>query len=225
MNKIMLVVALGALGASGFAGIAVDDKLPAGNIIVDGIEGDVVKVRQDQRGTVGEKWFYWAMRVTGAAGRTVKFEFDGNPGGGPVGVRGPVVSLDRGKTFSYPLDGKSRADGFTYAFPKGADEVWFYECHPYVRADWDAFVASHKDKLGRASRSGRSASRGRVRTCRSPASAAFGRRRSTASSCAHAITAASRWGAGSWRASWTRSSRRMSSGPGFARTSSSCWCR
>lgn len=150
MNKIMLVVALGALGASGFAGIAVDDKLPAGNIIVDGIEGDVVKVRQDQRGTVGEKWFYWAMRVTGAAGRTVKFEFDKNPGGGPVGVRGPVVSLDRGKTFSYPLDGKSRADGFTYAFPKGADEVWFYECHPYVRADWDAFVASHKDKLGKA---------------------------------------------------------------------------
>ena len=139
----MLVAALGALGASGFAEITVDDKLPAGNIVVDGVKDDVVRVRQDQRDTVGEKWFYWAMRVTGAAGRTVKFAFDKNPGGGPVGVRGPVVSLDRGRTFSYPLDGKSKADGFTYAFPKDADEVWFYECHPYVRADWDRFTAKH----------------------------------------------------------------------------------
>ena len=49
MRKAMLVAALGALGASGFAEIAVDDKLPAGNIVVEKVEGDVVRLHQDLR--------------------------------------------------------------------------------------------------------------------------------------------------------------------------------
>lgn len=49
MKKAILVVALGALGASAFAGIAVDDKLPAGNVIVEKIEGDVVRLHQERR--------------------------------------------------------------------------------------------------------------------------------------------------------------------------------
>ena len=49
MEKAILVVALGALGASAFAGIAVDDKLPAGNVIVEKIEGDVVRLHQERR--------------------------------------------------------------------------------------------------------------------------------------------------------------------------------
>ena len=89
----------------------VDAELPAGNIAVDGIEGDVVKLRQDLRDS--GMWFYWAFRVRGAAGRTVTFDFTEKTWGGPVGVRGPVVSTDGGKTFSYPLDGKSRTSGFT----------------------------------------------------------------------------------------------------------------
>ena len=130
----MLVAALGALGASGFAEIAVDDKLPAGNIVVDGIKDDVVRVHQDQRDTVGEKWFYWAMRVTGAARRTVKFEFDKDPGGGPVGVRGPAVTTDGGKTWSYPCDGKSTKNEFSYTF-SGDEEVRFYETWQYLPPD------------------------------------------------------------------------------------------
>ena len=87
----------------------VDCGIPAGNVIVDSIEGDVAKVRQDMRDTK-DGWFYWAFRVKGAAGKTVKFVFTDKYGGGPVGVRGPVVSKDGGKTFSYPLDGKSKKD-------------------------------------------------------------------------------------------------------------------
>ena len=153
MRRAMLVAALGALGASGFAEIKVDDKLPAGNIVVDGIKDDVVRVRQDQRDTVGEKWFYWAMRVTGAAGRTVKFAFDKNPGGGPVGVRGPAVTTDGGKTWSYPCDGKSTKNEFSYSF-SGDGEVRFYETWQYLPPDWEAFLARHAADRGRKFASG-----------------------------------------------------------------------
>ena len=121
---------------------AVDADIPAGNAIVTAVEGDRVSLRQDLRGTK-DSWFYWAFRVKGAAGKTVRFVFTDKHGGGPVGVRGPVVSKDGGKTFAYPLDGKSKPDGFTYTFGPDENETLFYECHPYVRADWDAFVARH----------------------------------------------------------------------------------
>jgi len=140
-------VALSAFAAT--AGVVVDADMPAGNVVVDGIEGDTVRVHQDLRDS--GMWFYWAFRVRGAAGRTLKFDFTvKKPGGGPVGVRGPVVSADGGKTFSYPLDGKSRPGGFSYSFGPGEDDVLFYECHPYVRADWDAFVAKHAAGIGKA---------------------------------------------------------------------------
>ncbi len=129
-------------GANDGVGIVVDCDIPAGNVVVESVEGDTVKVRQDLRDTTGS-WFYWAFRVRGAAGKTVRFEFTNKEGGGPVGVRGPVVSKDGGKTFSYPLDGKSKSDAFTYTFAADENETLFYECHPYVRAHWDAFVAGH----------------------------------------------------------------------------------
>ena len=135
---------LWAFAAQGFT---VDGDLPAGNVIVDGIKGDVVKLRQDLRDS--NMWFYWAFRVRGAAGRTVKFDFTEKTWGGPVGVRGPVVSKDGGKTFSYPLDGKSRSSGFTYTFGPGENDVYFYECHPYVRANWESFVTKHAGARGK----------------------------------------------------------------------------
>ena len=129
-----LLVAFGAVSICGAAvpGFTIDTEIPAGNAI------------QDLRDTTGE-WFYWAFRVKGAAGRTVRFDFR-KPDGSAldiVGVRGPVVSTDGGKTFSYPLDGKATTCGFTYTFAPDENETLFYECHPYVRADWDAFVARH----------------------------------------------------------------------------------
>lgn len=137
--------ALAVLAAGGRASaFTVDAGLPAGNIIVNSVDGDRVSVRQDLRDTT-EDWFYWAFRVKGAAGRTVRFDFrkaDGRPAC-VVGVRGPVVSRDGGRTFAYPLDGKASQDGFSYSFGPDEDETLFYECHPYVRADWDAFLARH----------------------------------------------------------------------------------
>ena len=129
------------------ASFTVDTELPAGNAIIEKIDGNTVRLKQDLRDS--GLWFYWAFRVKGAAGRTVRFEFTDKRWGGPVGVRGPVVSRDGGRTFSYPLDGKSRTDGFTYTFASDENDVLFYECHPYVRANWDEFVAKHSASLGK----------------------------------------------------------------------------
>ena len=68
-----LLVAFGAVSICGAAvpGFTIDTEIPAGNAIVNSIEGDTVSIRQDLRDTKGE-WFYWAFRVKGAAGRTVR---------------------------------------------------------------------------------------------------------------------------------------------------------
>ena len=132
--------------------VLVDDALPAGNIVVEGIKDGIVRLRPDLRGS--RPWFYWAFRVRGAAGRTLRFVFTDKDPGGPVGVRGPVVSSDGGASFSYPLDGKSSPDGFVYTFGLNENDVRFYECHPYVRGDWDSFTGKHKKYLGRRMRLG-----------------------------------------------------------------------
>ena len=60
------VLPCACLWAYAAGGFTVDGDLPAGNVIVEGIKGDVVKQRQDLRDS--NMWFYWAFRVRGAAG-------------------------------------------------------------------------------------------------------------------------------------------------------------
>ena len=121
------------------AEITVDDRLPAGNIVFEEIVGDEVFVHQDLRDTT-TPWFYWAMRVKGAAGRTLTFRFTTSDA---VGVRGPVVSTDAGKTFAYAAEKDATRKSFVYTFGPEEAETYFYECHPYVRTDWDTFVAKY----------------------------------------------------------------------------------
>ena len=78
------------------AAVEVDADFPGGNVIVERIDGDNIHVRPDLRDTVGD-WFYWNFRVRGAAGRTITVHFTK---GNPIGVRGPAVSIDGGKSWS-----------------------------------------------------------------------------------------------------------------------------
>lgn len=117
--------------------ISIDDNLPAGNIIVEKMSGDTVYVKPDLRDTEGE-WFYWAMRVRGAQGKTLVFKFPF----ACVGVRGAVVSLDHGKTYSFAGNKDRYWYSFTWTFGPKDKDVYFYECHPYLLADWDKFVQS-----------------------------------------------------------------------------------
>ena len=114
----------------------IDAQLPAGNIILERIEGDDIWLRQDQRDGQ-EWWFYWAFRLLDAAGRRVRVHFtDRNP----VGTRGSAISTDRGASWHW-LDRDFTPESFEYSVPEGADEVWFSLGMVYTERDWRAFVA------------------------------------------------------------------------------------
>jgi len=122
------------------AEVRVDCDFPGGNVVVEGIDGDVVRLRPDLRDTAGW-WFYWYYRVREAGGRTLQFRFTDR---GPVGVRGPAVSCDGGATWRWlgAKSGDSRS--FTYRFAPEQNDVRFCFTIPYLQADWERFLASHR---------------------------------------------------------------------------------
>lgn len=141
-------------------GLSVDADIPAGNIVVVGIDGDTVRLRQDQRDTT-IFWFYWAFRVRGAAGRTLTFDFEGNA----VGTRGAAVSEDRGRSWRWsdferddprdPVTGDHASfTSFTWKFAPDADEVWFSQTIPFSQKDWEAFTAEHEADRGKVFETG-----------------------------------------------------------------------
>jgi hypothetical protein len=121
-------------------GLRIDAEYPGGNIIVDRIEGDQVHLRQDLRDTTGW-WFYWNFRVQGAAGRSLEFTFDGQS---PIGVRGPAVSTNGGKRWSWLGAASVQGSSFRYDFARDVEEVRFSFAIPYVEADLRRFLAAHE---------------------------------------------------------------------------------
>ena len=121
--------------------IQVDCDFPGGNVLFDGIEGDTVRVRQDQRDTREYTWFYWYFGVRGAAGRRLRFEFSD----AVVGVCGPGVSLDGGWSWRWLGSESGGERSFTYAFPPEADEVRFSFGMPYTQRNWERLVAGYAD--------------------------------------------------------------------------------
>ncbi len=119
---------------------AIDADFPGGNIVVERIDGDDVHLRQDQRDTPGF-WFYWCFRVRAAQDRTLTFHFTG---GNVVGVRGPAVSTDGGKTWRWLGADSTEGASFSYRFPQGADEVRFCLAMPYLEANLREFLERHK---------------------------------------------------------------------------------
>lgn len=121
--------------------VRIDADFPGGNILVEAIEGDTVRLHQDLRDTEGD-WFYWCFRVRGAAGRTLTFQFTH---GNVIGVRGPAVSTDGGKRWKWL--GAAAVDGsrFRYHFAANATEVRFCFAVPYLESDLRAFLARHRD--------------------------------------------------------------------------------
>ncbi len=139
MKRILTVIAAICSASVLSAAVVVDKNLPAGNIKLDRIEGDTVYVQNELRDTKGW-WFYWAFRVTGAEGRTLKFVFTN---GDPVGTRGACVSLDKGETWNYASK-DCTTKSFAYTFPADAKEVWFAMGMNYTARDWAAFLKKHE---------------------------------------------------------------------------------
>lgn len=116
----------------------IDAEFPGGNIVVERIDGDDVYLHQDPRDTAGF-WFYWYFRVRNASGRTLTFRFTK---GDVVGVRGPAVSRDSGKTWTWFEDDSVTPRSFTYTFADD-DEVRFCLAMPYLQADLERFLSRH----------------------------------------------------------------------------------
>ena len=121
------------------AEFTIDCDFPGGNIVVDSIQGDRVTLRVDMRDS-DWKWFYWAFRVRGAAGRTIEFSF---PSKWELGVRGPGVSLDQGLAWKWHPGESRKAASFSYSFPADASEVWFSVGMPYTERHLRAWLAKH----------------------------------------------------------------------------------
>ena len=116
--------------------VTVDTDFPGGNAIVESIERDTIRLRPDLRDTATD-WFYWAVRVRGAAGRTLHFHFTAQ---NPLADRGPALSLDGGATWRWLGRTDGRRDRFTVTFPADADEALLSFGMVYTRRHWDAFL-------------------------------------------------------------------------------------
>jgi hypothetical protein len=122
--------------------LRVDCDFPGGNIIVDEVAGDTIRVHQDLRDTEGD-WFYFYFRVCGAAGRTLTVRFTGSEVLGPLG---PAVSYDDGATWGWLGAEALRGYGeFLCSVPPKADAVRFAFSVPYTQQNLDAFLARYRE--------------------------------------------------------------------------------
>lgn len=121
----------------------IDANFPAGNILVEKIEGDTAYIRHDLRDTP-RPWFYWCFRVRGAPSRKINFQFTG---GDVLGARGPAVSRDGGRTWEWlgrdPLNAQA---AFRYRFDPAEEDVLFSFCPTYHSGHLIPFLL---DRLGR----------------------------------------------------------------------------
>ncbi|MDA0813415.1 MAG: M14 family zinc carboxypeptidase [Verrucomicrobia bacterium] len=135
----MAIALLCLCGNSSWADVTVDANYPGGNIIVGQITEGVVDLQQDLRDTK-RWWFYWNFRVRGSEGRTLKFRFTNR---NVIGNRGPAVSLDEGRTWSWLGMEAVEGASFSYAFAPDAKTVRFAFSLPYQETDLKRFLAQH----------------------------------------------------------------------------------
>lgn len=129
--------------------LSIDSDFPGGNIVLERIRGDQIDLHQDLRDTESD-WFYWCFRIRGAAGRSLRFNFTASRA---LGARGPAISRDGGRTWSWLGRGSTDGNSFRHAFGPDENDVRFSFAMPYQLADWQRFTLARPwlavDVLGR----------------------------------------------------------------------------
>ncbi len=110
--------------------IKITSDFPGGNLRVLSVDSDTTPITAnvaiELRDTEGD-WFYWAFKVTGAEGKTVKFQFEKNE---RVGYYGAAVSHDF-KEWHWQYTAEEckmrtfEGGSFTYTFSPDEKEVYF----------------------------------------------------------------------------------------------------
>ena len=119
--------------------IRINADFPGGNILVDSIRDHTVYLRPDLRDT-GTPWFYWYFSVKAESSDSIRFVFT-RPN--CMTVKGPAVSVDQGKTWSWLFERRRSGDEFTY-FVRAGQEVRFSMGMPYTQQNFDAFIQPYK---------------------------------------------------------------------------------
>ena len=144
MKKLLLVVLaffliIPAVSVGGTGTFTVDHDFPGGNVIVEDIENGNVHLALDKRDSP-KTCFYWSFRVRNAQNSTLVFDFGKSK---VVSKRGPVISLDGGKTWAWQHKAADVAsNSFTYQFGPDAKEVRFAVAPPYTQETFQRFFDS-----------------------------------------------------------------------------------
>ncbi|MDA1016156.1 MAG: M14 family zinc carboxypeptidase [Planctomycetota bacterium] len=129
--------------------IRINASFPGGNVVVDKIEDRTVHIAPDLRG--GRQWFYWNFEAEVTQPGRVNFVFPENAGA-QIGVNGPAISLDAGRTWKWLGDDHARfrsvgrdspavpSDSFWYDFTAEHRKVRFSVGIPYLQSNLDEFI-------------------------------------------------------------------------------------
>lgn len=115
--------------------LVVDTAIPAGNGVVESIDGDEIHLRPDLR-TTTEPWFWWHIRVRGCAGRRLRVVMTRAH---TLTSRGAVVSRDQGRSWQW-IEGYDLQQ-WSFCVDAGpTDELRLALSLPYTRQDLDQWL-------------------------------------------------------------------------------------
>jgi hypothetical protein len=114
----------------------IDCAFPGGNIVVESINPPDVRLHQDLRDT-GIDWFYWCLRVRGPVDTPLRFVFTRSRA---IGVRGPAVSADGGRSWAWLGRDAVYDNAFRYSFTEAVSEIRLSFAMPYQQWHWRHFV-------------------------------------------------------------------------------------
>ncbi|OGV57575.1 MAG: hypothetical protein A2X45_11350 [Lentisphaerae bacterium GWF2_50_93] len=120
--------------------IKIRSDFPGGNVIVQKNEPGKAQIAPDLRG--GAAWFYWYFEAEAVQPGRVDFVFPEQMTGvkSPIGMQGPALSLDLGKSWTWAGTGNVKDNSFFYDFEKVGQKVRFAVTFPYLQGDFDSFM-------------------------------------------------------------------------------------
>ena len=117
--------------------IKINNDIPAGNIIVDDISENQVKLRTNHENS-STWWFWWHFAIDGAAGKTLTFNFSKEE---LFSSLGPCYS--DGGDWQYLGADAVNNNSFTFKFPEDAGRYYFAVAPPYTQDNLELFLSAN----------------------------------------------------------------------------------